>query len=136
MFILERPSILRRFASLYSCSFVLPPLLPERLEVDRFEVDRVDDERAEARLVDERPEDERPEDERLEDERPDDERPDEDEREDEPDFDFPFVSPDCARCLFTVRAAISFARFVERPCFFSLSLTCSYCRSRLLLHDF
>ena len=37
-----------------------------------------------------------------------------------------FVSPACARCLFTVLAAISFARFVERPCFFSDSLTCSY----------
>jgi hypothetical protein len=49
------------------------------------------------------------------------ERDDELEREDEP-----FVSPFCARCLLTVRAAISFARFVERPCFFSLSLTCSY----------
>jgi hypothetical protein len=113
---------------LYSCSFVLPPLLLP-LDVDRFEVDRLDEERAEARLVDERPEDERPED-----ERPDDER-EELERDEEPDFDVPFVSPDCARCLLTVRAAISFARFVERPCFFSLSLTCSYCRSRLLLHD-
>jgi hypothetical protein len=47
-----------------------------------------------------------------------------------------FVSPDCARCLFTVLAAISVARFVERPCFRSLSLMCSYCRSRLLLHAF
>lgn len=46
-----------------------------------------------------------------------------------------FVSPDCARCLLTVRAAISFARFVERPCFSSESLTCSYCRSRFALHD-
>src|SRR5437763_2924359 len=46
----------------------------------------------------------------------------------------PFVSPERARSLFTVRAAISFARFVERPCFFSESLMCSYCRSRLLLH--
>ena len=135
MFILERPSILRRFASLYSCSFVLPPLL-ERVDVERFELDRVDDERAEARLVDERPEDERPDEERPEDERLDEDERDELERDDEPDFDFPFVSPDCARCLFTVRAAISFARFVERPCFFSLSLMCSYCRSRLLLHDF
>jgi hypothetical protein len=46
-----------------------------------------------------------------------------------------FVSPACARCLLTVRAAISFARFVERPCFFSDSSTCSYCRSRFALHD-
>src|SRR4051794_32401763 len=38
----------------------------------------------------------------------------------------PFVSPARARSLLTVRAAISFARFVERPCFFSDSLTCSY----------
>ena len=37
-----------------------------------------------------------------------------------------FASPDSARCLLTVRAAISFARFVDRPCFFSESLTCSY----------
>jgi hypothetical protein len=36
------------------------------------------------------------------------------------------ASPDCARCLLTVRAAISFARFVDRPCFFSESFTCSY----------
>jgi hypothetical protein len=48
----------------------------------------------------------------------------------------PFVSPFCARCLLTVRAAISFARFVERPCFFSLSLTCSYWRSRFPLQAF
>jgi hypothetical protein len=136
LFIFERPSMPRRFASLYSCSFVLPPFPLERPAVVRFELDRVDDERAEARLVDERPEDERPDEERPEDERLDEDERDELERDDEPDFDFPFVSPDCARCLFTVRAAISFARFVERPCFFSLSLTCSYCRSRLLLHDF
>src|SRR5438132_13966381 len=45
-----------------------------------------------------------------------------------------FVSPDRARSLLTVRAAISLARLVERPCFFSPSLMCSYCRSRLLLH--
>jgi hypothetical protein len=56
--------------------------------------------------------------ERDEDDRDD----DEDDFEDDPDF----VSPDCARCLLTVRAAISFARFVERPCFCSDSLTCSY----------
>jgi hypothetical protein len=46
-----------------------------------------------------------------------------------------FVSPASARCLLTVRAAISFARFVDRPCSCSDSLTCSYCRSRLALHD-
>jgi hypothetical protein len=56
---------------------------------------------------------------------------DEDEDDDEDDF----VSPDFARCLLTVRAAISFARFVERPCFCSESLTCSYWRSRFALHD-
>src|SRR5215218_3642599 len=47
-----------------------------------------------------------------------------------------FVSPERARSLLTVRAAISFARLVDRPCFFSDSLTCSYCRSRLLLQAF
>jgi hypothetical protein len=47
---------------------------------------------------------------------------DDDVFEDDPDF----VSPDSARCLLTVRAAISFARLVERPCFFSESLMCSY----------
>src|SRR3954454_23760295 len=46
------------------------------------------------------------------------------------------ASPLRARSLLTVRAAISFARFVEAPCFFSLSLMCSYCRSRLLLQAF
>src|SRR3989442_460904 len=46
----------------------------------------------------------------------------------------PFVSPDLARSLLTVRAAISLARFVERPSFFSDSLTCSYWRSRFALH--
>jgi hypothetical protein len=56
---------------------------------------------------------------------------------DEPDEDVEddFASPDSARCLLTVRAAISFARFAERPPFFSSdSLTCSYCRSRFALH--
>ena len=43
-----------------------------------------------------------------------------------------FASPFRARSLLTVRAAISFARFVERPCFFSLSLMCSYWRSRFV----
>ncbi len=47
-----------------------------------------------------------------------------------------FVSPLSARCLFTVRAAISFARFVERPASSSLSLTCSYWRSRFALQGF
>src|SRR2546421_8147916 len=46
------------------------------------------------------------------------------------------ASPVRARSLLTVRAAISLARLVERPCFFSLSLTCSYWRSRLLLQAF
>lgn len=41
-------------------------------------------------------------------------------------FDDVFVLPSAARSLFTVRAAISFARFVDRPCFFALSLMCSY----------
>jgi hypothetical protein len=45
----------------------------------------------------------------------------------------PFVSPDSRRCLLTVRAAISFARFVLRPSFFSESLMCSYCRLRFAL---
>jgi hypothetical protein len=43
------------------------------------------------------------------------------------------ASPLLARSLFTVRAAISFARPVEAPRFFALSLMCSYWRSRLLL---
>jgi hypothetical protein len=62
--------------------------------------------------------------------RDEEDRDEDDDFEDEPDF----VSPDCARCLLTVRAAISFARFVERPCFFSESLMCSYWRSRFELH--
>src|SRR5438132_8299882 len=45
-----------------------------------------------------------------------------------------FASPLRARSLLTVRAAISFARLVEAPRFLAPSLTCSYCRSRLLLH--
>jgi hypothetical protein len=36
------------------------------------------------------------------------------------------ASPLRARSLLTVRAAISFARFVEAPRFFALSLMCSY----------
>jgi hypothetical protein len=47
------------------------------------------------------------------------------------DADFFFAE----RRLFTVAAAIAFARFVERPVFFSLALMCSYCRSSLSLHD-
>jgi hypothetical protein len=62
----------------------------------------------------------------------DDDEDDEDDEDEPPDF----VSPDCARCLLTVRAAISFARFVEAPLFFSASLMCSYCRSRFALHAF
>jgi hypothetical protein len=38
----------------------------------------------------------------------------------------PFVSPARALSLLTVRAAISFARFVEAPCSFAESLMCSY----------
>src|SRR5215210_4413497 len=53
-----------------------------------------------------------------------------------PDFDLDddFVSPACARCLLTVRAAISSARSSDRPASSSDSLTCSYCRSRFALH--
>ena len=39
-------------------------------------------------------------------------------------------SPDRARSLFTVRAAISSARPVLSPRCFALALMCSYCRSR------
>src|SRR5262245_29701977 len=45
-------------------------------------------------------------------------------------------SPLRARSLLTVRAAISFARFVDAPRSLALSLMWSYCRSRLLLHAF
>jgi hypothetical protein len=38
--------------------------------------------------------------------------------------------------LLTVRAAISLARPVDFPSFFSLALTCSYWRSSLLLQAF
>src|SRR5437764_13157809 len=48
--------------------------------------------------------------------------------------DADFASPLRARSLLTVAAAICFARLVERPCFFSLSLMCSYCRSRFAPH--
>jgi hypothetical protein len=47
-----------------------------------------------------------------------------------------FVRPSCFRCLFTVRAAISLARSFDFPWRVSLSLTCSYCLSSFLLHDF
>jgi hypothetical protein len=60
-------------------------------------------------------------------------RPREDDECDEDDLDeLPFVRPSSFRRLFTVRAAISFAR----PVPFSLSLMCSYIRSSLLLQDF
>jgi hypothetical protein len=49
-----------------------------------------------------------------------------DEDPDDEDFDEDFASPVSARCLLTVRAAISLARLVDRPCFCSDSLTCSY----------
>src|SRR5215207_5821161 len=41
-------------------------------------------------------------------------------------------SPERARSLLTVRAAISSARDSDAPCSFSLSLMCSYCRARLV----
>src|SRR4051812_12393272 len=41
-------------------------------------------------------------------------------------------SPERAFSLLTVRAAISSARLSERPAFFSLSLTASYWRARLV----
>jgi hypothetical protein len=47
-------------------------------------------------------------------------------------FDFVFDSPERAFSLLTVRAAISLARLVERPSFFSLLTTFLYWRSRLL----
>src|SRR4051812_36377318 len=40
-----------------------------------------------------------------------------------------FASPERARSLFTVRAAISSARSVDSPRFFALVLMCSYWRS-------
>src|SRR5690606_19703843 len=43
-------------------------------------------------------------------------------------------SPDRARFLFTVRAAISSARSSLVPFFFAPDLMCSYCRSRFLDH--
>src|SRR5215212_3077956 len=41
-------------------------------------------------------------------------------------------SPERARSFWTVRAAISLARPVERPCCFWLRFTCSYCRARFV----
>src|SRR5437016_6688438 len=41
-------------------------------------------------------------------------------------------SPERARSFWTVRAAISFARLVDRPCCRSLRLPCSYWRARLV----
>src|SRR5688572_29305804 len=49
------------------------------------------------------------------------------------DFFEDFVWPALLRSLLTVRAAISFARFVLRPFFFADSLMCSYCRLRFAL---
>jgi len=46
---------------------------------------------------------------------------------------FLFACPFSLWCLFTVRAAISLARLVERPCSSSLSLMCSYMRCSLSL---
>jgi hypothetical protein len=46
------------------------------------------------------------------------------------------ASPERARSLFTVRAAISVARRSDRPAAFWLALTCSYWRSRFALHAF
>lgn len=92
---------------------VLRDEVPPREDVERDEPLREPDERAGEPLRDEL-----------------------DERELEPlEPDEDFVSPFCARCLLTVRAAISFARPVERPCFFSESLMCSYWRSRFELHE-
>jgi hypothetical protein len=48
-----------------------------------------------------------------------------------PDERCDLVSPDCARCLFTVRAAISSARSSPTPRSRSESLMCSYWRFRL-----
>jgi hypothetical protein len=47
-----------------------------------------------------------------------------------------FVRPSLLRFLFTVAAAIAFARLLDRPVFPSLSLMCSYIRSSLLLQAF
>src|SRR3954447_4884553 len=45
-------------------------------------------------------------------------------------LDAVFASPERARALFTVRAAISSARFSGTPRLFSALRMCSYCRSR------
>ena len=58
-------------------------------------------------------------------------RPDEMSRVEERDA--VLASPVRARSLFTVAAAICFARFVDVPRSFALSLMCSYWRSSLLL---
>jgi hypothetical protein len=114
--------------------FAVDLLAVERLAVDFFAVERFAVERfavdffaVEREVLDFFRDDVPP----LRDDDPPPLRDEELDLEDEPDF----VSPDAARCLLTVRAAISFARFVERPCFFSESLTCSYCRSRFALHE-
>jgi hypothetical protein len=46
-----------------------------------------------------------------------------------------FASPDCARCLLTVRAAISSALSVLAPRSLAESLMCSYWRSRFALFN-
>ncbi len=46
-----------------------------------------------------------------------------------------FDWPRWARSLLIVRAAISFARFVDAPCERSESRTCSYFRSCLSVHS-
>src|SRR6266511_2827979 len=51
------------------------------------------------------------------------------------DRDAVFDWPRCARSLFTVLAAISFARFVDVPRDFALSLMCSYFRSCFSVHS-
>jgi hypothetical protein len=53
-------------------------------------------------------------------------RPLDDVRLDELEEEEVFASPDSARCLLTVRAAISLARLAGRPCLCSDSFTCSY----------
>jgi hypothetical protein len=96
-----------------------------RDDVEREDVERGDVERADEPL---REPDERDDEPLRADEEDDRDEPEPLERDD-------FVSPASARCLLTVLAAISFARPVERPCFRSDSLMCSYCRSRFALHD-
>jgi hypothetical protein len=102
------------------------------LRAEREPLERDDDE---PELFDRDEEPDRDDDER--DDEPElfdrDEEPELFERDDEPEL---FVSPDFERCLLTVRAAISLARSGERPCSSSLSVMCSYWRSRFALHAF